>query len=383
MPPPTTELLVQCLRAEDGDPTATEAVRALARRAADWDGVVRSAVAHSVTPALYGGLRSAGALEELPRPVAGQLRARHEAGVRRALLMTGELLRLVDALSSASVRVVPFKGPVLAALLYGDVGMREYVDLDLFVRPADIEPSIREMRRLGYHPALQFSSEELKRFMSYGNEVAFSGGGDQLVDLEWAIAPRYFGIRFPLSSVFSRLQDVKVGGATLPTPSVEDLLLLLCVHGGKHLWERLSWVRDIARLLVRFPDLEASTVLRRADAAHVRRMVVTGLWMADLVVGVRPPEGFQDAMSTDTDARALATTLRSQIMQRLPSALDPPFRPLHLRLRERRRDRVLHAVRLATTPTLEDWRAIRLPGPLSFGYYVVRPYRLLTKYRRW
>jgi hypothetical protein len=263
--------------------------------------------------------------------------------------------------------------------------MREYVDLDLLVRRADIEPSIHEMHKLGYRPTLQLSHEELQRFINYSNEVALWGEGDLLVELEWAIAPRYFGIAIPFSGILGRIQHVKVGGATLPTPSLEDLLILLCVHGGKHLWERLSWIRDIARLLVRFPDLEAATVLRRADAAHVRRMVLTGLWIADLVVGVRPPEGFRDAMSADPDARALAAELRSRMMQRAPndSPVDPPFRPLHLRLRERRRDQALHAIRLATTPTVEDWRAVRLPARLSLGYYVVRPLRLLSKYRPW
>ena len=34
--------------------------------------------------------------------------------------------------------MVPVKGPVLASTAYGDIAMREFVDLDILVRPSDV-----------------------------------------------------------------------------------------------------------------------------------------------------------------------------------------------------------------------------------------------------
>jgi len=31
--------------------------------------------------------------------------------------------------------------------------------------------------------------------------------------------------------------------------SVEDELVLICIHGAKHFWERLMWIADVAALI--------------------------------------------------------------------------------------------------------------------------------------
>jgi hypothetical protein len=51
-----------------------------------------------------------------------------------------------------------------------------------------------------------------------------------------------------------------------------------------------------------------------------------------------------------------------------------------IRLRERARDRWRYLARIATTPTLSDWRTVRLPRALHRLYYPVRAARLGLKY---
>ena len=59
-----------------------------------------------------------------------------------------------------------------------------------------------------------------------------------------------------------------------------------------------------------------------------------------------------------------------------------PFRPIHMKMRERLRDKVRYLVRLATTHTVGDWMALPLPKPFFFLYYVLRPIRLARDYGR-
>src|SRR3712207_8653927 len=40
-------------------------------------------------------------------------------------------------------------------------------------------------------------------------------------------------------------------------------LLILCVHGTKHIWGRLSWICDVAELLRTQPDMDWEYVLDR------------------------------------------------------------------------------------------------------------------------
>ena len=56
----------------------------------------------------------------------------------RNLVLTAELLRLFNLFDQAEIPAISFKGPVLTQLLYGDFSLREFSDLDIVVREADV-----------------------------------------------------------------------------------------------------------------------------------------------------------------------------------------------------------------------------------------------------
>ena len=59
----------------------------------------------------------------------------------------------------------------------------------------------------------------------------------------------------------------------------EELLIILCVHGSKHAWERLKWVVDVAELL-RSQRLNWKRVFSTATKWKCRRMALLGLAFA-------------------------------------------------------------------------------------------------------
>ena len=70
-----------------------------------------------------------------------------------------------------------------------------------------------------------------------------------MVEIHWAFMESFFGFDYEKEDVFGRSQVVSVHGKDVPTLSNEDLLIILCVHGSKHYWKRLSWIFDIAKLI--------------------------------------------------------------------------------------------------------------------------------------
>src|SRR2546430_3203484 len=70
------------------------------------------------------------ALEPVPRHDL-QLNA------RRNLLMLWELLEILDLFTEQGIRALPYKGPVLAAIEYGNLAARTFCDLDILVRKED------------------------------------------------------------------------------------------------------------------------------------------------------------------------------------------------------------------------------------------------------
>ncbi|PYT25415.1 MAG: hypothetical protein DMG57_25265 [Acidobacteria bacterium] len=55
-------------------------------------------------------------------------------------------------------------------------------------------------------------------------------------------------------------------GQQIHTMASEDLLIDLCAHGCKHLWQRLAWIGDIAAL-TRSRRLAWDVVIARAAGA--------------------------------------------------------------------------------------------------------------------
>ncbi|MEO8342158.1 MAG: nucleotidyltransferase family protein, partial [Nitrospirota bacterium] len=59
----------------------------------------------------------------------------------------------------------------------------------------------------------------------------------------------------------------------------EEFLIILCLHGSKHGWERLKWVADVAELL-RSQWINWKRVFSTAAERKCHRMLLLGLALA-------------------------------------------------------------------------------------------------------
>jgi len=130
-PGPEERLLLACAR---GEPVRWPLHDGLRR-----DRLLRLASAHRAAAMLYDRL---GAVDGVPADLLAALRAQAVAGAVRGMRLTGELVRLLEAFRNRGIQALPFKGPLLAAQLYGDRALREFSDLDILVRTAVRERAI-------------------------------------------------------------------------------------------------------------------------------------------------------------------------------------------------------------------------------------------------
>ena len=120
---PEFDLLLACCtngsKIEDA-----ERIRETLTRPLDWKRVINLAKHHGVVPQIY---RSLSDFHDLAPPDSTEaLRQSQEANARHTLWLTRELLRILEKLESCSVAVLPYKGPVLAEIFYGNVTMRQF-----------------------------------------------------------------------------------------------------------------------------------------------------------------------------------------------------------------------------------------------------------------
>lgn len=352
----------------------SERIRAVIRRGVDWPRAIRMAAAHSMTPIVYRALSSC--TEDVPADVIAHLRRRIGAIRVRNTYLTNEMIRIVGMFAAAGIDVVAFKGPLLAALAYGDVGMREFSDIDLLIHQPDLAAATNILTSQDYRPLCP-NREVLESAIFHFTENPFlRDDGFGSIDLHWRMTPRYFPFGPDGDAVWQRKIRAELAGGSVNTLCLNDLLLFLCVHGAKHGWRTFGWVCDIGALIARYPASEWPSMLEDARSLQSRRFLLIAAFLAHELTGVALPEPMMAAVYGDRSVIALGAET-AQRMFRNGGARSffhewvAPLRSIEsVGLRAR------YLGRRAFSPTIEDWNLIRLPKALSPLYFLIRPIRL-------
>jgi hypothetical protein len=370
------ELLLRCARTRKSWGCNIDA---LLQADTDWEYVLRMALRHRMVPLMYWHL-SEDSLDTVPEHILGWLQDRFHANRLRNLLLAGELLKLLGELEAYGISAIPYKGPVLAASAYGDLALREFGDLDVLIHKKDVLRAREILTSLGYEPRHRMTSTQEAASLQYDRQYPFVRDDGSIVELHWTPAPRAVSYFLSPEQFWGNTRRVRLGGGTVSTFGPEDTILVLCVHGSSHLWERLSWICDVAELVQASADLNWELLVERAEAYKVKRMLHLGLFLTSNLLDVVLPEKILREVRADQVVQRLAAQVRGHLFsenRHSYQAFEPATRwRFHLRMIERSCDKLRYCIHRATTPTQDDWELMPLPVALFPCYRLLRPIRL-------
>ncbi|MFI5230601.1 MAG: nucleotidyltransferase family protein, partial [Gemmatimonadales bacterium] len=187
---PAYALLLACAT-WDASEAERDVVRERANGAVDWNEWLELARWHRLVPHAQRALGAVRA--QSPADCAENVMRETVTIAARALARTQQLGALLRALDEDGVRALPFKGPALSLAAYGELGVRASVDLDVVVRPDDINRARECLVQLGYTPASAMSpAQERTLQRSFGHFVYAPPRDGVPVELHWRFAaPRY------------------------------------------------------------------------------------------------------------------------------------------------------------------------------------------------
>jgi Uncharacterised nucleotidyltransferase len=367
---PELDLILACCADQSGEGAGAR-IQQILRHGVDWERLLELAHHHGLVPLLYRRLSNM--MDATHSPGLEALRRKDQSNAHRALWLTVELLNICRHLQARGLEVLPYKGPVLAEALYGNVALRQFSDLDLLIRSDDLPRIKVALAELGYAPGLRLAQAAERDYLKSGYEYTFDGArGRNLLEIKWQILPRFYAIGFDVSDFFRRAVAVRIEGQTLHTLCDQDLMLVLCVHAAKHAWRQISWLSDIAHL-ARSRALDWVALRTQAERLGILRIVTQTFLLAHDLLGAELPA----QLGAQKDADALTQRIVKLIVA--DEEFDPEtiayFR-LMTELRERSRDRASFWWRLLVTPGAGEWSAVRLPKSLFPLYRVVRIGRL-------
>ncbi|MBK9516115.1 MAG: nucleotidyltransferase family protein [Anaeromyxobacter sp.] len=306
-PAAQARLLCEALRAPDPRPEA------LRSRAAgiDWPSTFSAVKAVGLAPLVWNAIAAAGLEPSLP----GEIQAAFREEARRNVAQTAQTLweasRLTGALRAGGVECLLLKGAALAALDPAYGALRHLDDLDLLVRPADLERAVAllsaggaRQTALSHGPDGRPLRGEDAVILGHHHPASFRTPAGLLVELH-VMASTGPGLRPAVGeALWARAVRVACAGQEVLVPSLVDLVGMAVHHallhheGDARFWPRLA--ADL-NMLVR----------RGADPGEASRLYDAG----------------EAGGPVATTARLLAEAARldgsGRLLDHLAAALDP------------------------------------------------------------
>jgi hypothetical protein len=385
---PEIKILLTGARGRLDDAARSELPRLIAA-GIDWTYLTQQALVHAIANRLFANLLS---LKDVAVPEEIAAAATHFLdGERcRSHVYVGELFTIIDALTARGIATIPFKGPLLASLLYDDITARSFRDLDFLLRAGTEQAAFAVLDELGYRVDSGLAAaQRVADCRCAGQDLMMPGNnGTAPIEPHWALCPRTLSVDLDYDGMWRRAIEVPLHGRIVLCFAPEDQLIALALQGAKDEWSRLQGICDIAEFISVTSALAWEDAIDRAREQGVLRILFLALLLARDLMGTALPAMVERALAEDEVALRLAAQARAELFQRtrpVPSIfLLSRFRFL---MRERWRDRLRYVLRTVTTPHTIHFKMVRLPPavfflyvPLKLGHdYVALPLWLIWK----
>lgn len=251
--PPELKLLLVCCGSERWAveellPATTPTLKGDSPHTAiDWEQFYKWIRRHRVTPVVYRYIKKNPAV--LPEEVVQWVEDDQRRITKRALLLTGELVRIGKLLDKNNIPWFCMKGPVLAMQLYKDVAARDYRDIDLFIKEEDIEKAYYLIKSSGYK-----SKYKAKYTIHQAKKVSHNIGlfnFDKKVSLELHYR-LYFNQKFSYlnyKSFFNDLETIQISNYSIKLPKTDLNFSFIIEHSANHGFSDLQWIIDARAIL--------------------------------------------------------------------------------------------------------------------------------------
>lgn len=344
----------------------------------EWEYLLKVAAIHRLTPLLYHNLNSI-CPELVPEDILDELKNYFNVNVRKNLLMTGELIKILKLFKTNGIDVIPYKGPVLADLAYGNIIFREFGDIDILINKLDVLTAKNLMISNGYELYAPIKIND-KFYMKLESEFQFiNKNTGTIIELKWKIEGNFFYLPKNSNNVLKHLEKIDSNGFEICTFSPVNLILILCIHAAKHDWNRLSWICDISELVKSQENINWQEILDKSEKMNIKRILLVNLLLANDLFKLELSYDILMSINSDSSILSISNQIKKRIFE------NKSLNIFHKLISDlEKRDSLIYGFRDCinglTRPTYADFIEISLPEFLIFLYFLIRPFLLLKRY---
>jgi hypothetical protein len=378
--------MILCCRVFFETATITDLNDFIAGNDIDWLTLVRLAYQHRIRPVVYKILH----LIELPGEINVLIYKQHAEITKLNFKQAVETERIIMLLKQHGIEAIPYKGTAFAKQFFGDLVSRESSDIDLVIKPHDINTAIAVLEHDEYLPELdhvyKYLGAKYHTYYKDYNVNKFKNGKREFhIELHWAIAEGYLGISDKINAFIFDVDDtiVLTKNRIRVLNKAAHFSSILIHHGVKDTFRSLKCIVDIVqasgqvcvqsnsrKIYESFADIGLKNTLAVGNALSeqlfgIGLMQTEVLKVSDSTVNYFYKQLLGKQILRNENTGNIAVWIKKRFMLQ-----DSIFYKLNF---------CWSTLKYRFIPGPVDFELIQLPKSIFFIYYIMKPFRSIIK----
>ncbi len=373
-------LLLYCAQTRISEDTLNK-VKDIISHSLNWEGVLESALSQGIAPLLCHNLKKFQKSHIIPKKVMDKLKKAYYANVARNMYFYEELKRILEAFYEKGVKVIVLTGPALDKIVYGDIGLRTFGDLDLLVKEEDLHFAKKIMSDLEYVSSRGKKSEEWNRKNHFHLPPYIQTVKSIAVEIHWHITGDSFHIN--IDEWWEMAKVIRIDNCQVLIPSPEDMLIHLCLHLFNHGYNiiTLRGLCDIFETLRYYrKEINWQRFQDKVDKYKINKPVYTILYFIKRLE--RDDENSLSWLKPNSVNLKLLTLIEKRILGEdgVHSAIPTQLVQSIAVDKFSRKVRVLLNIIFPTREEMVKRYPVSCSSKKIYFYYIIRPFYLFFKY---
>lgn len=199
----------------------------------DWDYLIKTIVDRGIAPLLYTKLPKLSNANLLPKAAATKLQQAYLITFSRSTVLYEHFRMVANAFAKFNIPIIALKGVYLSENLYQDIGLRQFSDIDLLVKPEDGTKAIAVLSDMGYKPMSFKVSEFVKKNTEviHYDPMIYNGVS---IELHTKLHKDREVYHVNQEHIWQNKMSVTINKIPAYSLGINDLLIHLCIHLDKH-----------------------------------------------------------------------------------------------------------------------------------------------------
>lgn len=339
----------------------------------NWNDFIYNTTCHGLLPLIYLVLKDMDI--PLPPNAIATLRSMYFKIAKENMHLSSELIKLSNILDKNDINYVSFKGPVLSSEAYGNITFRQYSDLDILVNKEDIY-KVSSLLKDEYKRSLPLTGDKEKIWLEYAHDIGLTNKLGIHVECHWSMLDSDDPVDIKGIDFLDGRKKIQIKNNDIYAISNEKFLIYLCIHGSKHLYERVEWVLDIHKF-IKTHEIDWDEIDRLLSKTNSQKFFFLGLYLAKTLFNTE----ISNKYFKEFDSKIFE--IKNHIFAIWNK--DKEFSNKNnikymLKLFDNKYDKLKYINKKYFKPTFSEYWYISFPRQLYFLYYPLRQYLLIKKY---